>query len=72
MSVTRSWRKPRPRPKRNSGAGATAEATRVLNSAHARDPKFYEFTRTLETYRSILDDRIDRWSSRQAPPCFAC
>jgi modulator of FtsH protease HflC len=34
-----------------------AEATRVLNQAHARDPKFYEFTRTLETYRSILDER---------------
>jgi membrane protease subunit HflC len=34
-----------------------AEATRVLNQAHARDPKFYEFVRMLETYRSILDER---------------
>jgi membrane protease subunit HflC len=34
-----------------------AEATRILNLAHSRDPKFYEFLRTLETYRAILDDR---------------
>jgi membrane protease subunit HflC len=34
-----------------------AEATRVLNDAHARDPRFYEFLRTLETYRAILDDK---------------
>jgi len=34
-----------------------AEATRILNQAHVRDPKFYEFVRTLETYRSILDER---------------
>jgi len=34
---------------------AEAEATRLLNVAHARDPKFFEFLRTLESYRSILD-----------------
>lgn len=34
-----------------------AEATRVLNEAHARDPKFYEFMRSLETYRSLLDEK---------------
>jgi modulator of FtsH protease HflC len=44
-----------------------AEATRVLNQAHARDPKFYEFTRTLETYRSILDERSTLVLSSQSP-----
>ena len=34
---------------------AEAEATRMLNEAHARDPKFFEFLRTLDSYRSILD-----------------
>jgi len=36
---------------------AEAEATRLLNEAHARDPRFFEFVRTLESYRSILDER---------------
>jgi membrane protease subunit HflC len=34
-----------------------AEATRLLNEAHGRDPRFFEFLRTLESYRSILDER---------------
>ena len=38
-------------------AEAEAEATRLLNEAHARDPRFFEFLRTLEAYRSILDER---------------
>ncbi len=33
-----------------------AEATRIYGEAIARDPEFYEFTRTLEAYRKILDD----------------
>lgn len=36
---------------------AEAEATRLLNEAHGRDPRFFEFQRTLEAYRSILDER---------------
>lgn len=44
-----------------------AEATRVLNEAHARDPKFYEFVRSLETYRSILDDRATLVLSSASP-----
>lgn len=44
-----------------------AEATRLLNQAHARDPKFYEFVRTLETYRSILDDRATLVLSSASP-----
>ncbi len=34
-----------------------AEATRILNDAHARDPRFYEFLRTLEAYRALLDEK---------------
>ncbi len=44
-----------------------AEATRLLNEAHARDPKFYEFVRTLETYRAILDDRATLVLSSASP-----
>ena len=36
---------------------AEAEATRLYNEAHARDPKFAEFLRTLETYKAILDEK---------------
>ena len=34
-----------------------AESLRILNEAHARDPKFYEFLRTLESYKALLDER---------------
>jgi len=34
-----------------------AAATRIFGEAIARDPQFYEFTRTLEAYRKFLDDR---------------
>ena len=39
----------------------------MLNEAHSRDPKFYEFVRTLETYRSILDDRATVILSSSSP-----
>ncbi len=44
-----------------------AEATHLLNEAHARDPKFYEFVRALETYRAILDDRSTLVLSSASP-----
>lgn len=44
-----------------------ADATRVLNEAHAHDPKFYEFVRSLETYRAILDDRATLVLSSASP-----
>jgi membrane protease subunit HflC len=44
-----------------------AESMRVLNEAHARDPKFYEFIRTLETYRSILDEHATVILSSSSP-----
>lgn len=34
-----------------------AEAIHILNQAHARDPEFYEFQRTLGTYTKILNER---------------
>jgi membrane protease subunit HflC len=46
---------------------AEAEATRVLNEAHARDPKFFEFLRTLESYRSILDGQSTVVLSSSSP-----
>jgi membrane protease subunit HflC len=46
---------------------ADAEAARIANDAHARDPKFYEFLRTLETYRAILDDKTSVVLSSTSP-----
>jgi membrane protease subunit HflC len=46
---------------------AEAEATRMLNEAHARDPKFFEFLRTLEAYRSILDGQTTVVLSSSSP-----
>jgi membrane protease subunit HflC len=46
---------------------AEAEATRLLNQAHARDPKFFEFLRTLESYRSILDGETTVVLSSSSP-----
>lgn len=34
-----------------------AQATRIFGDAIAQDPEFYEFTRTLEAYRTFLDDQ---------------
>jgi len=34
-----------------------AEAIHILNQAHARDPEFYEFQRTLATYAKVLSER---------------
>jgi membrane protease subunit HflC len=34
-----------------------AEAARIANGAHAADPAFYQFQKTLETYRAALDAR---------------
>jgi membrane protease subunit HflC len=34
-----------------------AEAARIANEAHAVDPDFYRFLKTLETYRAALDSR---------------
>ena len=36
---------------------ADADSLRILNQAHRRDVDFYRFTRTLASYRIILNDR---------------
>jgi modulator of FtsH protease HflC len=41
---------------RTRGRGE-AEAIGILNQAHARDPEFYEFQRTLATYVKVLSER---------------
>ena len=46
---------------------AQAESTRILNEAHARDPRFYELTRTLESYGSILDPKTTIVLSSSSP-----
>ncbi len=46
---------------------AEAEATRLLNSAHTRDPKFFEFLRTLESYRAIFDGQTTVVLSSSSP-----
>jgi membrane protease subunit HflC len=40
---------------------------RILNEVHARDPKFYEFVRSLETYRALLDDKATVILSTASP-----
>ena len=34
-----------------------AAATRIYSEAYSRNPKFYKLTRTLESYKKILDDK---------------
>ena len=36
---------------------AEAESTSILNQAHAADPEFYRTMRTLDAYRTILNDK---------------
>ena len=37
---------------------ADAEATQIYASAYSKDPDFYQFLKTLETYRSSLDEKV--------------
>ena len=46
---------------------AEAEANRILNEAHGRDPKFYQFLRTLEAYRAVLDEKSTVVLSSSSP-----
>lgn len=36
---------------------ADAEATKIFGEAYAQDPEFYAFTRTLESYRQVINDK---------------
>ena len=46
---------------------ADAEATRLSNDAHSRDPKFFEFLRTLDAYKAILDEKATVVLSSSSP-----
>jgi membrane protease subunit HflC len=37
---------------------ADAEATAIYAAAYSKDPDFYQFLKTLETYRSSLDEDV--------------
>lgn len=44
-----------------------AKAMEIANAAHAKNPEFYEFLKTLETYRSALDDQTTLVISADSP-----
>ncbi len=44
-----------------------AQAARIANDAHAADPAFYQFLKTLETYRAALDARTTLVLSADSP-----
>ena len=44
-----------------------AQAARIANDAHAADPNFYRFLKTLETYRAALDARTTLVLSADSP-----
>jgi membrane protease subunit HflC len=48
-------------------ATGEAKAIEVFNEAHARDPKFFELLKTLDTYRKMLDDQTTVVLSADSP-----
>jgi len=44
-----------------------AQAARIANEAHATDPSFYQFLKTLETYRVALDGKTTLILSADSP-----
>ncbi len=44
-----------------------AQAARIANDAHAADPAFYQFLKTLETYRAALDVKTTLVLSADSP-----
>ncbi len=44
-----------------------AQAARIANDAHAADPGFYQFLKTLETYRAALDAKTTLVLSADSP-----
>ena len=46
---------------------ADADSLRILNQAHRRDVEFYRFTRTLATYKAMLNDRTTLVLSGSSP-----
>jgi membrane protease subunit HflC len=46
---------------------ADAEAARIYADAYNRDPELYSFVKTLETYKSIMDDKTELVLSTDSP-----
>jgi membrane protease subunit HflC len=46
---------------------ADAEAARIYAEAYNRDPELYSFVKTLETYKSIMDDKTELVLSTDSP-----
>jgi len=44
-----------------------AKAIEIFNAAHGKNPEFYELLKTLETYRTILDDQTTVVLSADSP-----
>lgn len=44
-----------------------AKAIEIFNAAHSKDPQFYELLKTLEAYRTILDDQTTVVLSADSP-----
>jgi membrane protease subunit HflC len=44
-----------------------AKAIETFNAAHSKNPEFYELLKTLETYRSMLDDQTTVVLSSESP-----
>ena len=44
-----------------------AKAIEIFNAAHRKDPQFYELLKTLETYRTMLDDQTTIVLSADSP-----
>lgn len=44
-----------------------AKAIEIFNAAHSKNPEFYQLLKTLETYRSILDDQTTVVLSADSP-----
>jgi membrane protease subunit HflC len=44
-----------------------AKAIEIFNTAHSKDPQFYELLKTLEAYRTILDDQTTVVLSADSP-----
>jgi membrane protease subunit HflC len=44
-----------------------AKAIEIFNAAHSQDPEFYQLLKTLETYRTVLDDQTTVVLSADSP-----
>ncbi len=48
-------------------AEAEAEAVKIVNESHTRDPEFYQFLQTLDSYEKILNEKTSLILSAKSP-----